>query len=63
MVARRRGETVGKSKNNKNMLKILLFIRILILNNKAVFCDAFAGKNLKKVYLTIRFPVLCFAVR
>ena len=43
MVTTRRGETVGKSKNNKNMLKILLFIRILILNNKAVFCDAFAG--------------------
>ena len=43
MVARRKGESIGKSKNNKNMLKILLFIRILILSNKAVFFDAFAG--------------------
>ena len=43
MVTKRRGETVGKSKNNKNMLKILLFIRVLMLNNEAAFCDAFAG--------------------
>ena len=31
----------GKTKNDKTMLKILLFE--FFLNNKAVFCDAFLG--------------------
>ena len=47
MVARRRREAMVK----------------LNINNKATFCDAFAGQNLKRVYLVMHFSVLYFAVR
>ena len=33
----------GKIESNKTKSKILPFIRIFILNNKAVFCHAFLG--------------------
>ena len=47
MVARRRREAMVK----------------LNINNKAAYCDAFAGQNLKRVYLAMHFSVLYFAVR
>ena len=47
MVARRRREAMVK----------------LNINNKAAHCDAFAGQNLKRVYLAMHFSVLYFAVR
>ena len=45
----------GKVRNNKTMLKILSFIRILCLKNKAIFCFAFAVKNLKKRLFSNKF--------
>ena len=54
----------GKIKNNKTMLKILPFIRILYLKQQSSILRCFSRlKFKKKVYLAIHFSVLCFAVR
>ena len=38
-------------------------LEFFILNNKAIFCGAYAVKICKNFYLAISFSVLYFAVR
>ena len=63
MVARRKRKTMVTLKIIKPCQKYCHLFQFFILNIKVVFCDAFAGYNLRKVYLTIPFSVFYFAVR
>ena len=53
----------GKTKNDKTMLKILPFIRILYLKQQSNILQYFSRLKFEKKYLAIRFSVLFFTAK